>query len=66
MIETIKALEMTPLTSPSRVFVHSFIHSLFIHLFIYLFIYLFFRLSNQEMLGTHQKTQLIFHAAILK
>ena len=48
MIETIKALEMTPLTSPSRVFVHSFIHSFihlfihsFVHLFIYLFIYLF-------------------------
>ena len=65
-IGTIKALEMTLVTSRSCVFVHSFIH-LFIHLFIYLFIYLFvFRLSNQEMLGIHQKTQLIFHAAILK
>ena len=35
----------------------------FIHLFIYLFV---FRLSNQVMLGIHLKTQLIFHAAILK
>ena len=61
-IGTIKALEMTLVTSRSCVFVHSFIH-LFIHLFIYLFV---FRLSNQEMLGIHQKTQLIFHAAILK
>ena len=36
-IGTIKALEMTLVTSRSCVFVHSFIH-LFIHLFIYLFI----------------------------
>ena len=43
------------------------LHSVQLPLFIYLFIYLFIlRLSNQEMLGIHQKTQLIFHAAILK
>ena len=46
------------LRHPSRVFVYSFIY-----LFIYLFI---LRLSNQELLGIHQKTQLIFHSAILK